>query len=106
MYSSLEVLDHVRQNFSPSGLVLLNIALAFFMFGVALDIKADHFQAILRNPKSVILGFVSQTLLLPAFTFLLVMLLNPTPTVALGMILVAACPGGKYIKFHQFDGLR
>jgi len=99
MANSLEVLDHVRLNFSPSGLFFLNIALAFIMFGVALDIKTQHFKDILRNPKSAIIGFISQTFLLPAFTFLLVLLLNPTPTVALGMILVAACPGGNISNF-------
>jgi len=99
MNNSLEVLDHVRLNFSSSGLVFLNIALAFIMFGVALDIKAEHFRDILNNPKSFIMGFISQTFLLPAFTFLLVLLLNPTPTVALGMILVAACPGGNISNF-------
>jgi len=99
MANSLEVLDHVRLNFSPSGLFFLNIALAFIMFGVALDIKTQHFKDILRNPKSAIIGFISQTFLLPAFTFLLVLLLKPTPTVALGMILVAACPGGNISNF-------
>ena len=99
MTNSLEVLDHVRLNFSNSNLVFLNIALALVMFGIALDIKVEHFQAILKNPKSAIMGFISQTFLLPAFTFLLVLILNPTPTVALGMILVAACPGGNISNF-------
>jgi len=99
MNNSLEVLDHVRLNFSPSGLVFLNIALSFIMFGVALDIKVENFEAILRKPKSAIVGYISQTFLLPAFTFLLVLLLNPTPTIALGMILVAACPGGNISNF-------
>ncbi len=99
MNSSLEVLDHVRLNFSPSGLIFLNIALSFIMFGVALDIKIENFEEIIRRPKSAIVGFISQTFLLPAFTFLLVLLLNPTPTIALGMILVAACPGGNISNF-------
>jgi BASS family bile acid:Na+ symporter len=99
MNSSLEVLDHVRLNFSPSGLVFLNIALSFIMFGVALDIKVENFEEILRKPKSAIVGFISQAFLLPALTFLLVLLLNPTPTIALGMILVAACPGGNISNF-------
>lgn len=99
MFDSLEALDHVRLNFSPSGLVFLNIALAFVMFGVALDIKIEHFKDILKKPKSAIVGFISQTVLLPAFTFLLILLLNPTPTVALGMILVSACPGGNISNF-------
>jgi len=97
--TSLEVLDHVRLNFSPSGLILLNVALSFIMFGVALDIKVENFEEILRKPKAAIVGYISQTFLLPAFTFLLVILLNPTPTVALGMILVAACPGGNISNF-------
>jgi len=99
MRQYLEVLDHVRLNFSPSGLLFLNIALAFIMFGVALDIKTEHFSDILKKPKSAIVGFISQVFLLPAFTFLLVLILNPTPTVALGMILVAACPGGNISNF-------
>jgi len=99
MNNALEVLDHVRLNFSPSGLLFLNIALSFIMFGVALDIKVENFEAILRKPKVAIVGYISQTFLLPAFTFLLVILLNPTPTVALGMILVAACPGGNISNF-------
>jgi BASS family bile acid:Na+ symporter len=99
MNNSLEVLDHVRLNFTPSGLVFLNIALSFIMFGVALGIKVEHFEEILRKPKAAIVGYISQTFLLPAFTFLLVLLLNPTPTVALGMILVAACPGGNISNF-------
>jgi BASS family bile acid:Na+ symporter len=52
-----------------------------------------------KNPKPAIVGFISQTFLLPALTFLLVLLLKPTPTVALGMILVAACPGGNISNF-------
>ena len=99
MNNSLEVLDHVRLNFSPAGLLFLNIALAFVMFGVALDIKLSHFSDLIKKPKSAIIGFVSQTFLLPAFTFVLVILINPTPTIALGMIMVAACPGGNISNF-------
>lgn len=99
MNHPLEALDHVRLNFSSSGLLFLNIALAFIMFGVALGIKFEHFRDLLKNPKSAIVGFISQTFLLPTLTFLLVLLLKPTPTVALGMILVAACPGGNISNF-------
>ncbi len=99
MNNSLEVLDHVRLNFSPAGLLFLNIALAFVMFGVALDIKVENFTDLLKKPKSAIVGFVSQTFLLPAFTFIIVILINPSPTIALGMIMVAACPGGNISNF-------
>lgn len=99
MKEALEILDHVRLNFSQSGLLALNITIAFIMFGVALDIKIEHFKAIVLKPKSAIVGIISQFLFLPAVTFLFIILLNPTPTVALGMILIASCPGGNISNF-------
>jgi BASS family bile acid:Na+ symporter len=69
------------------------------MFGVALDIKLDQFKHILNNPKSALLGIGSQFILLPALTFGLVLLLKPPPSVAMGMILIAACPGGNISNF-------
>jgi BASS family bile acid:Na+ symporter len=101
MQETLSALDHVRLNFSPESLHMLNIALAFIMFGVALEIKLDHFKKILLHPKSAVLGALSQFILLPFLTFLLVIALNRflSPTMALGMILVAACPGGNISNF-------
>jgi BASS family bile acid:Na+ symporter len=77
----------------------MNITIAFIMFGVALEIKIENFRRILSNPKSAIIGILSQFLLLPAVTFLLVWLIQPSSAVALGMILVAACPGGNISNF-------
>jgi bile acid:Na+ symporter, BASS family len=99
MKESLEILDHVRLNFSPTGLLALNITIAFIMFGVALDIKWQHFKDVIMKPKSAITGVVSQFILLPAVTYAFIVILNPTPTVALGMILIAACPGGNISNF-------
>lgn len=99
MNTSMDVLDHVRLNFSPSGLLFLNIALAFIMFGVALSIKLQDFKDIIQKPKSAITGIISQFLLLPFLTFLLVISFKPAPTIALGMILVASCPGGNISNF-------
>ncbi|MEN8116732.1 MAG: bile acid:sodium symporter family protein [Bacteroidota bacterium] len=99
MKEALEVLDHVRLNFSPLALLILNIVIAFIMFGVALDIKWEHFRELAMRPKSVVVGVFSQFFLLPAVTFLFIILLNPTPTVALGMILIASCPGGNISNF-------
>ena len=101
MQETLTALDHVRLNFSPESLHMLNIALAFIMFGVALEIKIDHFKKIFLQPKSAIIGAFSQFLLLPFLTFLLVLALSKflSPTMALGMILVAACPGGNISNF-------
>lgn len=99
LFKNLEQLDSVKLNFSPEGITFMNIAIAFIMFGVALGIKPSHFKDVLNHPKSVIVGMVSQYVLLPAITYLLVLLLHPTPTVALGMILVASCPGGNISNF-------
>jgi len=99
MKESLEVLDQYRLNFNEGGLHILNISLGVIMFGIALGIKVENFKAILTNPKSFIIGIISQFLLLPAATYLLVSSLNLSDSVALGMILVAACPGGNISNF-------
>ncbi|MGB0391699.1 MAG: bile acid:sodium symporter family protein [Salibacteraceae bacterium] len=87
--------------FSADSLVLLNFAIAFIMFGVALGINKSEFYEIKKNPKSVIVGVLSQFILLPFFTFLLILLLNPLPELALGMLLVAASPGGNVSNFYS-----
>lgn len=95
----LDILDWIRLNFSKGGLLFMNITLAFIMFGVALEIKIKHFKEVILKPKSFIIGVFSQFVALPALTFLLVLILKPSPSVALGMILVAACPGGNISNF-------
>jgi bile acid:Na+ symporter, BASS family len=97
--ASLEALDWVRLNFSAGGLLFMNITLAFIMFGVALGIKLEHFKMLASRPKPVLLGIFSQFIALPALTFLLVLIIRPTASVAMGMILVAACPGGNISNF-------
>jgi len=99
MDHSLKVLDSIELNFSSTGLLILNIALAIIMFGVALEIDVSNFKQIVKKPKSAILGFLSQFLLLPAITFLFILVINPTPSVALGMLLVSVCPGGNISNF-------
>jgi bile acid:Na+ symporter, BASS family len=101
MRESLEALDSIHLNFSPEGLFTLNITLAFIMFGVALEIKPEHFRNVFLNPKSTVIGFFSQFFFLPAVTFLVILLFRNfiTPTIAFGMILVAACPGGNISNF-------
>ncbi len=101
MLESLEKLDAIKLNFSQESLFVLNLTLAFIMFGIALEIKPEHFKRILLNPKSTIVGIISQFLLLPLVTFILVISMGKviTPTVALGMLLVASCPGGNISNF-------
>lgn len=88
------VIDQVRLNFSAQGLLIINAAIGLMMFGVALELKLDDFNRIFAAPKAPMIGLGSQFILLPAFTFLLTLILRPPPSIALGMILVASCPGG------------
>ena len=101
MYEDLLQLDTIRINFSAGGMHIINLVLAFVMFGVALGIQPSMFKEVLKKPKSVIVGLVSQLIALPALTFLLIVAFNQyiTPMVAMGMILVAACPGGNISNF-------
>lgn len=87
-------LDQVRLNFNPTGIAIINGAIGLMMLGVALELKIEDFKRILSSPKAPAIGLAAQFLLLPAFTFLLVFIIRPFPSMALGMMLVAACPGG------------
>jgi BASS family bile acid:Na+ symporter len=101
MKEQLESLNPVTINFGESGMMIVNIILAFVMFGIALGIKVETFKDLIKKPKSVIVGVLLQWIALPAITFLIALALNPliTPMIALGMILVASCPGGNISNF-------
>ena len=90
----LAAIDQARLNFNPQGLFIINAAIGLMMLGVALELKLDDFKRILVAPKAPLIGLAAQFILLPAFTFLLTLIINPPASIALGMILVAACPGG------------
>ena len=87
-------LDQVRLNFNPQGLFVINAAIGLMMLGVALELKIEDFKRIFVAPKAPVIGLAAQFIMLPAVTFLLTLILQPPPSIALGMILVAACPGG------------
>lgn len=95
----MQELDAVSINFDTNGLWVLNIALAVVMFGVALGITIEDFKHLAKQPKAVLLGVVSQFILLPLITFLVVLWIKPQPSIALGMMMVAACPGGNISNF-------
>ena len=101
MREQLESLSSLTINFGQGGMMIVNIILAFVMFGVALGIKTETFRDVFKKPKSVIVGILLQWVALPAVTFAVALVLNPfiTPMVALGMILVACCPGGNISNF-------
>ncbi|MEM1263139.1 MAG: bile acid:sodium symporter [Pseudomonadota bacterium] len=97
--NDLAALDAVQLNFSPATLTALNVVLAVIMFGVALDLTTRDFRRVLTMPRAFVVGLTAQFLLLPAATTLLVFALRPPPSIALGMFLVASCPGGTISNF-------
>ena len=99
-------IDEVRLHFDPNSLRLLNAVLAFLMFGVALDTRLADFRRVMKLPVAMGAGIAAQFLLLPAITFGLTLLIRPTPSIALGMILVACCPPGNIsnIITHRAGG--
>ncbi|MCL2040761.1 MAG: bile acid:sodium symporter family protein [Bacteroidales bacterium] len=98
----LAVLDGERLNFTEGSLLTMNIVIAFIMFGVALNLDFKAFKNVFTNIKPFLLGVCSQFVFLPLFTFLLVTIFNPTYTVAMGMMLVASCPGGNVSNFLSY----
>ena len=99
-------IDGVLLNFSPASLMLLNAILAIIMLSVALTLRPADFTRLAKAPKPLIAGLVAQFLVLPTVTFLLVLVAQPRASIALGLILVAACPGGNISNFitHRAGG--
>lgn len=94
-------IDKIKINFDTEALWMLNIALAIIMFGIALDIKTNDFKRLINNPKILFVGLLAQFILLPFLTFVLITIINPYPSFALGMIMIAACPGGNVSNFFS-----
>lgn len=92
-------IDDIRINFSPGQMNLMNFCLAFIMFGVALNMTLEDFKRVVVFPKAFFVGLLSQTILLPLFTIFLIVIWQPHPSVSLGLILIAACPGGNISNF-------
>ncbi|MEU0539726.1 bile acid:sodium symporter family protein [Nocardia sp. NPDC005978] len=91
---------------SPFVSVGLPLALAAIMFGLGLSLTAEDFTRIARTPKTVAVALACQLLILPAVAFGLVLLFDLTPILAVGMMLLAASPGGTTANLfsHLFRG--
>lgn len=100
------MIDEAVVQFSAGSLMVLNAILAIVMFSIAIDLKPGDFRVLVKAPKPLVVGLVSQFLLLPLLTYLLVIVIQPQASVALGLILVAACPGGNISNFitHRAGG--
>ncbi|MGY6648902.1 bile acid:sodium symporter family protein [Wenyingzhuangia sp. IMCC45574] len=74
--------------------VFLPLSLAIIMFGMGMTLVINDFTSVFKHPKAVIIGLINQIVLLPLIAFLLALLFNMDPTMAVGLIILAACPGG------------
>lgn len=86
-------------NFDSRSQWVLNMALALVMFGIALEISVNDFKRLFKSPKAIYTGILCQFFFLPALTFVLVLIIEPIPSIAMGMFMVAACPGGNVSNF-------
>ena len=86
--------------------VLLFIALGLVMFGLGLSLTVGDFTRLLRHPRAVVLALVLQVLVLPAACYALIALLGVAPLYAVGLMLLAASPGGVSANLfsHLFGG--
>lgn len=84
----------------------LPAALAIIMFGLGLSLSIEDFRRVGRQPKAVLIALAAQVLLLPALCFGLVKLFDLDPVLAVGMMLLAASPGGTTANLfsHLFRG--
>jgi len=98
-------IDNVQISFNEETQLILKIILGFIIFGVSFDIKFEDFRKVAKNPKGAFIGLFLQFIAFPALTFGLIWLASQWPStafypsVALGMLLVAACPGGNMSNF-------
>ena len=72
----------------------VNYLLGIVMFGMGMTLKVSDFKVVFTKPKAVIIGILSQFVIMPLLAFVLVHLFNLDPALAVGVILVGSCPGG------------
>ncbi len=70
------------------------LCLAIIMFGLGLGLTVSDFKRVVRKPKDFMVGFLCQVVLLPIIALILIKIITLPPEIALGMMLIAASPGG------------
>ena len=76
------------------GTIILAISLIIIVFGMGLSLVKDDFIRIFQNPKAIIIGLLNQIILLPIIAFLLISVFDVGTDIAIGIMILAACPGG------------
>jgi BASS family bile acid:Na+ symporter len=70
------------------------LCLAIIMFSLGLGLTINDFLRVIKYPKNFLVGFICQVILLPIIAFILINLITLTPEIALGVMIIAAAPGG------------
>ncbi len=91
--------DTLHIAFNPQQMIVLNVAMAFLMFSVALDVRLADFRKVVDFPRSVLVGLAAQYLLFPLLTLAIIAVFHPPVSVAMGMVLVSMCPSGNMTNF-------
>ncbi|MBD2859399.1 bile acid:sodium symporter family protein [Spongiibacter sp. KMU-158] len=91
-------------HFSTGNMLLLNAILAGMIFGVSIGLKREDMLRVIRQPRAPIAGMIAQFILLPALTALACWQFAIEPELAMGMILIASCPGGTFSNVMTWLG--
>ena len=70
------------------------IALALIMLGLGLGLTTQDFTRVIKTPRDFLVGLISQLIILPIVAFILIKFLGTSPEIALGVMIIAAAPGG------------
>ncbi len=76
------------------GKIFLPLSLAIIMLGMGMTLIPDDFKRIIKYPKAAFIGLVNQLIFLPIIGFSLAIAFNLNPTMAVGLMILATCPGG------------
>jgi len=74
--------------------IFLPLSLVFIMFTLGLGLTPNDFVNLLRKPKAFFVGIINQMILLPITAFIIVSIMGITKEIAVGMMILASCPGG------------
>ena len=90
----MQAIDQAQFNFSPTVGLAVSVMVGFLVFAVALDLTKEQFRRVLIRPRAPAIGLAAQYLILPAVAFGIGRMMTDTPSIALGLLLVACCPAG------------
>ncbi len=90
----MDAIDQAAFNFSPTIGLAVAVMVGFLVFAVALDLTREQLTAVLKKPKAPGIGLFAQYVILPGVAFCIGLLMAGTPSIALGLLLVACCPAG------------